>query len=101
MSRHLYDIEKIMDTEFGKSIEVRELYENVVRHRSVFNKIEGIDYKMHNPSLLSFIPPENAIADWKKDYESMQKHFIHDVHSLTFEELMKRMKELMERLRNI
>ncbi len=101
MSRHLYDIEKIMDTEFGKSIEDRELYENVVRHRSVFNKIEGVDYKMHNPSLLSFIPPENAIADWKKDYESMQKHFIHDVHSLTFEELMKRMKELMERLRNI
>ena len=31
MSRHLYDIEKIMDTEFGKSIEDRELYENVVR----------------------------------------------------------------------
>ena len=101
MSRHIYDLEKIMDTEFGKSIEDRELYESVVRHRSVFNKIEGIDYKLHNPSSLSFIPPENIITDWKKDYESLQKHFIHDDHSLTFEELMQRMKELMERIRNV
>lgn len=101
MSRHLYDLEKIMDTEFGKSIEDRELYENVVRHRSIFNKVEGVDYKTHNPSSLAFIPPENIIIDWKKDYESMQKHFIHDDHSLAFEELMQRMKELRERIRNV
>ena len=64
-------------------------------------RIEGIDYKLHNPSSLSFIPPENIITDWKKDYESLQKHFIHDDHSLTFEEFMQRMKELMERIRNV
>lgn len=39
MSRHLYDIEKIMDTDFGNTIADRELYDRVVKHRSIFNKV--------------------------------------------------------------
>ena len=64
MSRHLYDIEKIMDTEFGKSIEDRELYENVVRHRSIFNKVEGVDYTTHNPSSLVQKGRKWALERW-------------------------------------
>lgn len=101
MSRHLYDIEKIMDTEFGKSITDRGLFDSVVKHRSVFNRIESIDYSLHNPATLSFIPPKNMIDDWKKDYESMQRHFIYEEKGLSFEELMERMKELTIRIRNL
>lgn len=101
MSRHLYDIEKIMDTDFGKSIANRELYNSVVRHRCVFNKVEGIDYGLHDPATLSFIPPESIINDWKKDYLSMQKHFIYEHSSLSFEALIERMKELTARIRNL
>lgn len=101
MSRHLYDIEKIMDTEFGKSIADKELYDNVVKHRSVFNRIEGVNYDMHKPSTLSFIPPEPIIKEWKKDYQSMQKHFVYDEQSLSFDNLIKRMKELTTRIRNL
>lgn len=101
MSRHLYDIEKIMDTDFGKSIGDRELYDSVVKHRSVFNKVDGIDYDLHNPSTLSFIPPEAIIKEWEKDYQSMQNHFIYEEQSLSFYELIKRMKELTARIRNI
>lgn len=50
MSRHLYDIEKIMDTDFGKCVSDKELYDSVVRHRSVFNKVDGIDYALHSSS---------------------------------------------------
>jgi len=101
MSRHLYDIEKIMDTDFGESIADRELFDSVVKHRSVFNKVEGIDYNLHNPSTLSFIPPESIIKEWKKDYQSMQNHFIYEERSLSFEELIKRLEELVARIRNL
>jgi hypothetical protein len=101
MSRHLYDIEKIMDTDFGKSISDRELYDSVVKHRSVFNKVENIDYDLHNPSTLSFIPPNSIIKEWEKDYQSMQRHFIYEDRSLSFDELIKRLKELTLRIRNL
>lgn len=101
MSRHLYDIEKIMDTDFGKSIADRELYDSVVKHRSVFNKVEGIDYDLHSPSTLSFIPPESIIKEWEKDYQSMQNHFIYEERSLSFDELIKRLEELTVRIRNL
>lgn len=101
MSRHLYDVEKIMDTEYGKSIEDRELYNNVVTHRSVFNKVDGINYDSHHPSTLSFIPPSSIIKEWEKDYKSMRDHFIFEEQSLSFDELMRRMKELTDRIRRL
>ena len=101
MSRHLYDLQKIMDTEFGKAIADRELYNSIVNHRSIFNKVEGVNYELHNPSTLSFIPPESIINDWEKDYNSMQEHFIYENNSLSFEELILKMKELTKRIRNI
>lgn len=101
MSRHLYDIEKIMDTDFGRSIEDRELYDSVVKHRSMFNKIEGIDYDLHNPSTLSFMPPESTIRDWEKDYQSMQHHFIYEDQPLSFDDLIERMRELTAGIRKL
>lgn len=99
MSRHLYDIEKIMDTDFGKSISDKDLYDSVVKHRSAFNKVDGIDYALHKSSTLSFIPPESIINEWEKDYHSMQNHFIYEERSLSFNELIKRLKELTARIR--
>ena len=101
MSRHIYDIEKIMDTDFGKSIADRELYGSVVKHRSVFNRVEGIDYNLHNPSTLTFIPPDAVMEEWAKDYRSMQNNFIYEERSLSFDELIKRMMELTARLRMV
>ncbi|MGN0237368.1 MAG: nucleotidyl transferase AbiEii/AbiGii toxin family protein [Lepagella sp.] len=101
MSRHLYDIEKIMDTEFGNSIYDRELYDSVVRHRSIFNRIEDIDYRSHDPNTLSFIPPDSIIREWEKDYEAMQSRFIFDDNRLSFNELIERMKELTKRIRKL
>lgn len=101
MSRHLYDIEKIMDTDFGTSIADKELYDSVVKHRSTYNKIEGIKYDLHHPSTLSFIPPASIIKEWEEDYRSMQNHFIYEERSLSFYELIKRLEELTARIRNL
>lgn len=99
MSRHLYDIEKIMDTDYGKAIGDRGLYNSVVKHRSVFNRIDNVDYESHNPATLSFIPPEALMDEWKKDYLSMLEHFIYEKQSISFEELIERMRILTARIR--
>lgn len=101
MSRHLYDLHKIMDTDFGKSIADKELYDSVVEHRLIFNKIAGVDYNLHNPSTISFIPPESKRKEWEKDYDSMQNNFIYESQSPSFEELIERMEELTKRIRKI
>lgn len=42
LSRHLYDLEKLMDTEYGKAaLSNTELYMGIVTHREKFNHSEG------------------------------------------------------------
>lgn len=102
MSRHLYDLEKIMDSQFGTdALSNRLLYDEIVRHRSIFNKIPAIDYNTHYPNTINFIPPTAIIKEWAKDYQSMKEHFIYGQESLSFEKLIAKMEELQERVKNI
>lgn len=93
--------EKIMDTPFGEAINDKELYCSIIENRSIFNRIEGVDYALHAPTTLSFIPPANVIPDWEKDYISMPRNFIYDKNSLTFSRLLDRMSELTLRIRQL
>lgn len=101
MSRHLYDIERIMDTEFGKeALTNLDLYNEIITHRSIFNKLPNIDYYTHAASSVNFIPPTSVINDWKDDYQSLSNTFIYaDAEKITFDELLKRMEELKTRIR--
>ena len=101
MSRHLYDLERLMDTEYGEdALNNKSLYDEIVNHRSVYNKIDGIDYKMHSPYTLDFLPPSHLIDEWRKDYEVMSDQFLyHQENRMTFEVLIERMKELLHRIR--
>jgi len=102
MSRHLYDLEKIMDTKFAKSaLENTDLYETIISHRKKFNNIQGIDYNAHYPATIQICPPENLISSWKDDYEKLRESFIYDETKKTFEELTDRILELTNRLREI
>jgi len=102
MSRHLYDLEKIMDTPFAKSaLENTDLYETIISHRKKFNNIQGIDYKTHYPTAIQICPPKNLINSWKDDYERLRESFIYDETKKTFEELIERMLELTNRIRKI
>lgn len=101
MSRHLYDLERLMDTEYGKdALNNKSLYDEIVNHRSVYNKIDGIDYEMHSPYTLDFLPPSHLIDEWRKDYEVMSDQFLYyQENRMTFEVLIERMKELLRRVR--
>ena len=101
MSRHLYDLERLMDTEYGKdALNNKSLYDEIINHRSVYNKIDGIDYEMHSPYTLDFLPPSHLIDEWRKGYEVMSDQFLyHQENRMTFEVLIERMKELLRRVR--
>lgn len=97
MSRHLYDIEKLMDHDYGKeAIKNKELFETLVQHRSKYTSIRGISYDLHTPQTINFIPPAEVTELWKKDYQAMQEFMIYG-ETLEFENLISRMQELKER----
>jgi hypothetical protein len=101
MSRHIYDLEKMMDTNFAtEALNDRELYKAIVAHRSTLTKMKEVDYTTHTPDKINFVPPLNIIDLWKADYESMQNNMIYG-KSLPFDELIDRIKELNELFRNI
>lgn len=98
MSRHLYDLERLMDTEYGKlALEDEHLYDAIVEHRRVYYGLKYVDYNKHSRDVISFLPPKDELENWRRDYENMQKYFIY-AHSLSFDDLMDRMKELQRRL---
>lgn len=101
MSRHLYDLERIMDTVYGKeAISDRKLYDTIVAHRRTYYALKYVDYNKHSPREISFIPPENVIADWGKDYDNMRKHFFYG-STLSFDKMLGRIRELQDRIRRI
>ena len=101
MSRHLYDLEKMMDTEYGKeALADHTLYEAIVEHRKAYYALKYVNYDLHAPSTISFLIPEKDIEAWKADYEDMRRHFIYG-KSLEFDVLMERIKKLQERITDV
>ncbi len=101
LSRHLYDIEKIMDTEYGnKALSDMGLYQNIVQHRKAITAVRGIDYSKHSPDKLDLMPPENVMELWEKDYKQMQENMIYG-ESLPFSKLLERIRSLNIRINEL
>ena len=101
MSRHIYDLEKLMDTQIAReALNDTELYRTIVEHRKKFIGIKGFDYDTLMPQTISFVPPSEVIPYWKDDYIRMQSTMIYG-SSLPFDKLIERIKELNERFREI
>jgi predicted nucleotidyltransferase component of viral defense system len=96
-SRHLYDLEKMMDMDFVvKAISNNELWNAIHHHREVFTRISDVDYTPDIRQRICLIPPQFILNDWKQDYETMQQTIIYG-DSPSFEKLLKRMVELQEK----
>ncbi len=101
LSRHLYDLEKLMDTEHGiAALKNTDLYNNIVAHREKFNPLRGLDYANHIPSKISIVPPDGVVKDYERDYEAMTSFMIYG-EPLKFKSLMKRIFELQMRINEI
>ncbi len=101
LSRHLYDVEKLMQTEFiDVALENKVLYNEIIQHRSIYTKIATVDYNLHQPKTLNPIPPDKILGDWEKDYKFMQEAMIYG-ESIPFEQLIERIKEIKQRINGI
>ena len=101
MSRHIYDLEKLMDTDYAKNaLNDTALYQAIVNHRKMLTSMKEVDYSTHAPDKINFVPPAAVIDEWRKDYEAMRSSMIYG-YSLSFDRLIERIRELNERFRNI
>ena len=98
-SRHLYDLEKMMDEGFAvAAIGNDELWETISHHRQVFTSMRDVDYTPDIRRRIVLVPPEAFQKEWKDDYEAMRSTMVFG-KALEFETLMERMRELEERFR--
>ncbi len=96
-SRHLYDLERLMDTEHGaEAMKDSKLFKLIGIHRAKFSPVEGVNYSEITLSALNFLPPDNVISEWRKDYQVMSDILIPG-DAISFEKLMERMYELKKR----
>lgn len=99
MSRHLYDLERLMDTSFAKeALEDMELYRGIIDHRKKFYHLGSVDYELNIPQNISFCPEGEIKEKLRKDYENMKTSMIYG-DKLNFDELICRLEILQERFR--
>lgn len=101
MSRHIYDLERIMSTSIAEeALADKELYRAVIDHRRKLIGLKDFDYDQLLPQNISFVPPSDVIDSWRADYETMRVSMIYG-DSLTFNELITRIEELNLKFKQI
>ena len=101
MTRHFYDLEKLMQTEYAEiALNDVELYKDIVNHRRKFYHVGYVDYNKDLPQSIKIVPSDELMASYEADYNEMRKSFIYG-DSLDFAALMERMEKLQGRFRNI
>lgn len=98
MSRHLYDLQRMLHTDIAQSALSNEaLYRMVVEHRRKFINLRDFDYDTLYPKHLSLEIPTNVLELWRKDYETMQRTMIYG-QSVAFDELLAEIRQLNLRI---
>lgn len=102
MSRHLYDLEKLMNTDYGKAaLEDTALYRAIVEHRRKFYHLGYVNYDLDYPAAIKFVPEGETLDAYRRDYnDNMVNGYIYG-EAMTFDALMERIKLLQQRFRNI
>jgi hypothetical protein len=101
MSRHLYDLERLMDTPFAAdALADMHLYAEIIEHRHRFYHVGGVKYELNLPATISFCPTGELREKFRLDYEAMKTSMIYG-NKLTFEALISRLEELQDRFRSL
>ena len=101
MSRHLYDLERLMDTPFASlALEDMPLYHEIIQHRRRFYHVGGVNYDLNRPATISFCPSGEILDKMRSDYEAMMSTMIYG-DELPFDTLIARLSTLQSRFNNI
>jgi len=99
MSRHLYDLSSMMDTDAEtQALEDQDLYNDLIAHRESYQRLSWIKYETLRRPTMSFLPPTDVMALYEKDYQTMQEQMIYG-ESMSFDKLIERLTELQEKFR--
>ena len=103
MSRHVYDLVMMMDSErkiADRAVNNEELYRTVLEHRRKFIGLKGFNYDELYTDTLCIVPGNEIAERWQEDYKFMGEHMIYGpVHS--FEELVEKMTLLNDKIRQL
>lgn len=101
LTRHMYDIVKMMDKPFAKeAMSNQKMYNEIVEHRKTFTAWSGLDYNTHAPHTISFVPPTNIDLVLRNDYEQMKYGFIYK-DAPDYDHLIEKLNELQHRFRSL
>ncbi|HNY05927.1 MAG TPA: nucleotidyl transferase AbiEii/AbiGii toxin family protein [Candidatus Egerieousia sp.] len=99
-SRHLYDLERMMDLPFAtKAIEDDNLWDTIHHHRDIFTHMKDVDYTPDIRDRISLVPPQKYMQTWEEDYNNMRSSMIYG-KTISFNELIARMHMLENKFRN-
>jgi hypothetical protein len=99
MSRHLYDLERLMDTQFAvAALADMSLYNEIIDHRRRFYHVGGVKYELNQPATIAFCPTGELRDKMRIDYNAMKSSMIYG-DKLPFEELIARLEILQGRFR--
>jgi hypothetical protein len=100
MSRHLYDLERMMNTDIViKALSDDTLYQAIIKHRKHYSMLSWMDYTTLERDKISFLLPTELLEAYQNDYNIMKEEMIYR-DAPSFDELMKKLNELHERFRN-
>ena len=93
LTRHLYDIERIINTPYASSaLGDHDLYQTIVQHRRLLFSVSSVDYDLHQPQTLRFTPPNTLMKEWEQDYNQLTESMIYG-EKLSWNELIGRLEE--------
>jgi hypothetical protein len=99
-SRHLYDLERMMDMDFAvNATKNDDLWVEIHHHREIFTRIKDVDYTGDIRNRIVLTPPDRYYQIWASDYANMQSSMIYE-KSISFDRLLERMHELENRFKN-
>ncbi len=88
LSRHLYDLYQLSKSEYAKgAVKDEKLYTTIVKHRQLYTRMGGVNYNLHQPNTIWFLPPASVLSEWENDYNTMKETMIYG-ESPSFEELI-------------
>lgn len=100
MSRHLYDVERMMGTPAAATaLQDDLLYNTIIQHRRGYARLgNGFDYDTLRKETLSFLPHKDVTTAYKEDYADMREQMIYG-DAPEFDNLVTRLNNLLEQFR--
>ena len=99
MSRHLYDLYTMCEQGIDKQVLTdEELFKGIIRHRFIYNRVDGVDYNTETPRHFAIIPPGDSLRQWEQDYRNTIEKMIYGEMRPSFQTIIERIQALNEDL---